>query len=88
MGLTPHREGKTASERRWSRLPPSSNEEGSRRVWPYAEAIHQGWGCRPCESMDLGLQVLYLIAELTVATSKAVKSISGCRGDSLSSPRA
>ena len=44
MGLTPHRETKAASERRVSRLLPSSNEEGSRRVWPYAEAIHQGLG--------------------------------------------
>ena len=26
------------------RVTPGSNEEGSRRVWPYAEAIHQGWG--------------------------------------------
>ena len=52
------------------RVTPGSNEEGRRRVWSYAEAIHQGWGCRPCESLDLGLQVLYLITELTVATGK------------------
>ena len=62
------------------RVTPGSNEEGRRRVWSYAEAIHQGWGCRPCESLDLGLQVLYLIAELTVATSKGAKSILGRRG--------
>ncbi len=62
------------------RVTPGSNEEGSRRVWPYAEAIHQGWGCRPCESLDLGLQVLYLIAELAVATGKGAKGISGRRG--------
>ena len=61
MGLTPHREAKAASEWRRSGYTPSSNEEGRRRVWSYAEAIHQGWGCRPCESSDLGLQVLYLI---------------------------
>ena len=57
------------------RVTPGSNEEGRRRVWSYAEAIHQGWGCRPCESLDLGLQVLYLITELTVATGKGAKSI-------------
>ena len=57
------------------RVTPSSNEEGRRRVWSYAEAIHQGWGCRPCESSDLGLQVLYLITELTVAPGKGAKSI-------------
>ena len=59
------------------RVTPGSNEEGRCRVWSYAEAIHQGWGCRPCESLDLGLQVLYLIAELTVATGKGAKSILG-----------
>ena len=26
------------------RVTPGSNEEGRRRVWPYAEAIYQGWG--------------------------------------------
>ena len=62
------------------RVTPSSDEEGRRRVWAYAEAIHQGWGCRLGESMELGLQVLYLIAELTVATSKGAKSIPGRRG--------
>ena len=62
------------------RVTPSSNEEGRRRVWPYAEAIHQGWGCRLCESMDLGLKVLYLITELAVATGKGAKGISGRRG--------
>ena len=31
------------------RVTPGSNEEGRGRVWSYAEAIHQGWGCRPCE---------------------------------------
>ena len=45
------------------RVTPGSNEEGRRRVWSYAEAIHRVWGCRPCESLDLGLQVLYLITE-------------------------
>ena len=55
---------------------------------PMPKPSTRAWGCRPCESMDLCLQVLYLIAELTVATDKAVKSISGRRGDSLSSPRA
>ena len=25
------------------RVTPGSNEEGRRRVWSYAEAIHQGW---------------------------------------------
>ncbi len=66
---------------------PGSNEEGRRRVWSYAEAIHQGWGCRPCESLDLGLQVLYLITELTVATGKGAKSILGRRGGTLHTTR-
>ena len=84
MGLTPHREAKAASEwRRSGLLPAAIYEEGRRRVWSYAEAIHQGWGCRPCESLDLGLQVLYLITELTVATGKGAKSILGRRGGPL-----
>ena len=29
------------------RVTPRSNEEGRRRVWSYAEAIYQGWGCGP-----------------------------------------
>ena len=69
------------------RVTPGSNEEGRRRVWSYAEAIHQGWGCRPCESLDLGLQVLYLITELTVATGKGAKSILGRRGGTLQTTR-
>ena len=69
------------------RVTPCSNEEGRRRVWSYAEAIHQGWGCRPCESLDLGLQVLYLITELTVATGKGAKSILGRRGGTLQTTR-
>ena len=43
------------------RVTPGSNEEGRRRVWPYAEAIYQGWGCRPCKSIELGLQVVDLL---------------------------
>ena len=66
---------------------PGSHEEGRRRVWSYAEAIHQGWGCRPCESLDLGRQVLYLITELTVATGKGAKSILGRRGGTLHTTR-
>ena len=37
------------------RVTPGSNEEGRRRVWSYTEAIYQGRGCHPCESLDLGL---------------------------------
>ena len=69
------------------RVTPCSNEEGRRRVWSYAEAVHQGWDCRPCESLDLGLQVLYLITELTVATGKGAKSILGRRGGTLQTTR-
>ena len=69
------------------RVTPSSNEEGRRRVWSYAEAIHQGWGCWPCESSDLGLQVLHLITELTVAPGKGAKSILGRRGGTLQTTR-
>ena len=58
MGLTPHREGEGSLGVEAVRVTPGSNEEGRRRVWSYAEAIHQGWGCRPRESLDLGLQVL------------------------------
>ena len=49
------------------RVTPGSNEEGRRRVGSYTEAVDQGWGCRPCESFQLGLQVMYLITELTAA---------------------
>ena len=65
------------------RVTPGSNEEGRRRVWSYSEAIYQGWGCRMCESLYLGLQVLNLITEVTVATGKGAKSISGRRGRTL-----
>ena len=63
------------------RVTPGSNEEGRRRVWPYAEAIYQSWGCRPCKSIELGLQVVDLLAELTVAAGKGAQGVSGrCQG--------
>ena len=48
---------------------------------PMPKPSTRAWGCRPCESLDLGLQVLYLITELTVATGKGAKSILGRRGE-------
>ena len=75
MGLTPYREAKAASEWRRSGLLPGSKEEGRRRVWSYAEAIYQDWGCRPGKSIELGLQVEDLLAELTVAAGKRAQ---GC----------
>ena len=81
MGLTPHREAKAASEWRRSGLLPGSNEEGRRRVWSYAEAIYQDWGCRPGKSIELGLQVEDLLAELTVAAGKRAQGVPGrCQG--------
>ena len=44
MGLTPHREAKAASGVEAVRVTPSSNEEGRRRVWSYAEGHPPGLG--------------------------------------------
>ena len=63
------------------RVTPGSNEEGRRRVWSYAEAIYQGWGCRPGKSIELGLEVEDLLAELTVAAGKGAQGVPGrCQG--------
>ena len=61
------------------RVAPGSNEESCRCVWSYAKALHQGWGYRPGESLQLGLQVLSLLTELTVAAGKGPKSTLGRR---------
>ena len=61
------------------RVAPGSNEESRRCGWSYAKAVHQGWGYLLGESLHLGLQVLYLLTELTVAAGKEAKSILGRR---------
>ena len=65
------------------RVAPGSNEESCRCVWSYAKALHQGWGYRPGEPLQLGLQVLSLLTELTVAAGKGPKSTLGRRHGSV-----
>ena len=52
------------------RVAPGSDQEGRRRVGSYAEDADQCRRCRPGESFELGLQVVDLSAELTVAAGK------------------
>ena len=59
------------------RVTPGSNEEGRRRVRSYAEAIYQGWGWGPGKSIELGLEVADLLAELTVAAGKGAQGVHG-----------
>ena len=81
MGLTPHSEANAASDWKAFRVTPGSDQEVGRRVGSYAEDTDQGWRGRPGESIELGLQVADLLAELTVAAGKGAQSVPGrCQG--------
>ena len=80
-GLTPHSEAKAASEWRRGRDCCRRRSAGPQPCRSYAEGFDQCW-CRSLgKPFKLGLQVLDLLAELTVTTGKRAKSILGrCRG--------
>ena len=54
-----------------------SDQEIGRRAGSYAEDTDQGWSGRPGESIELGLEVVDLLAELMVAAGKRAKCVPG-----------
>ena len=75
-----------------SRVAPSGGQESRRGVGPYAKDIDQRRCRRPSKALQVGLQVVDLRAELTVAAGQRAKSVLGRRfgavhwGNELSGP--